>query len=95
MTIPTEKQFQEEVRRLAAAAVWMCYHQYSSLKSPAGFPDLVLVRGPVLLAVELKMPGKAPTEAQKQWLDALRSVRQVSASVWTPDDLATILEVLR
>jgi hypothetical protein len=44
---------------------------------------------------ELKMPGKRPTMAQQAWLDALAGVTQVQSAVWNPDDLETILEVLR
>lgn len=97
MTIATEKQFQEEVRRLAAAAGWLCYHQYSSMKSPAGFPDLVLVhplRGLAVFA-ELKLSGKDPTPAQQEWLDALGQVTQVRSFLWRPDDMARILALLR
>lgn len=40
----TEKQWQEDVRKMARASGYLCYHQYSSMKSPAGFPDLVLAK---------------------------------------------------
>jgi hypothetical protein len=97
MQITTEKQFQEEVRRLAKECGWLVYHQYNSMKSPAGFPDLVMVHPASgrLLCIELKIRGKDPTPAQQAWLDALSQVRHVAAEVWRPDDFARILALLR
>jgi hypothetical protein len=44
---------------------------------------------------ELKRCSAVPTDAQQQWLDALGHVRTVEVYVWTMDDLARALEVLR
>lgn len=95
MTITSEKQFQEEVRKLAKACGWRAYHQFVSLKSPAGYPDLTLIRDTRCLWAELKMPGKDPTPAQQEWLDALRQVRTVETHLWRPDDMGHILALLR
>ena len=93
--VTSEKQFQEVVRREALAGQWLYYHAWKSVHSPEGFPDLVAVRGPTLLACELKMPGKRPTMAQQAWLEALAGVTQVQSHVWYPGDLETILEVFQ
>ena len=90
-----EQHFQEALRRVAEGAGWLYYHTTNSRKSPEGFVDTVLVRGPQLLFAELKMPGKTPTAAQQRWLDALGSVRDVQTHLWYPADLAQALEVLR
>lgn len=91
----TEKAFQDAVRELALTHNWLYYHTFDARKSPPGYVDCTLVRGPRLLCAELKMPGKRPTPAQQAWLDALGQVRQVETRVWYPEDLDTILEVLR
>lgn len=91
----TEKDFQETIRQAALAAGFLYYHPHISLHSPAGFLDCTMVRGPRLVFAELKMPGKVPTEAQQQWLDALGMVKSVETFVWRPADLAQALEVLR
>ena len=90
-----EQQFQETIRRLAEGAGWLYYHTTNSRKSPEGFVDTVLVRGPQLLFAELKMPGKRPTPAQQRWLDALRSVTMVETFLWYPADLVQAMEMLR
>jgi hypothetical protein len=91
----TEKAFQAWVQQEALAAGWMYHHVHDSRHSPAGYPDTTLVRETRLVFAELKMPGKRPTMAQQAWLDALAGVTQVQSAVWNPDDLETILEVLR
>ncbi len=55
---------------------WRLYHTRDSRRSPAGFPDLVLVsrgRGR-LLFVELKSDTGRVRPEQAEWLDVLRSI---------------------
>jgi hypothetical protein len=59
-----------------------------------GWPDLVLVRGPTILFVELKMDGACPTAEQAAWLSRLRLAGQ-TALVWTPRMWPEIEEILR
>jgi hypothetical protein len=91
----TEKAFQEWLRGLALAQGWTYYHTNDSRRSPSGFPDVLAVRGDRLVVAELKLPGKRPTAAQQQWLDALARVSQVTTHLWSPEDLETIREVLQ
>lgn len=91
----TEKAFQEWLRKTALAAGFLYYHTHDSRKSPPGFPDTVLVKDTRLILAELKLSGQHPTPPQQMWLDALAQVTQVHTAVWTPDDLAQVLEVLR
>lgn len=60
----------------------------------AGFPDLVLIRGDVLVVAELKCGANRPTPEQAVWLAAFRSAG-IRAHVWYPDDWPTIEDVLR
>ena len=98
----TEADLLRNVRKLAAAFGWLCYHSWTSIHSPRGYPDLTLVRrgqGQIIFA-ELKRDGKNPTAAQQEWLDALAEVERqtdgkVKARVWRPADLEAIMEELR
>jgi hypothetical protein len=90
-----EADLQEVLRQAASLHQWVYYHGHDSRHSPAGFPDTVLCRGERLLFVELKMPGKTPTPAQKTWLKALAAVRQVEARLVYPDGLDSLLEALQ
>lgn len=84
---------------LALALGWRGYHTHRSQHSPAGFPDLCLVRAGRLIFAELKTErGKTSTE-QDAWLDDLDAVEAeleriyrsrpgvVSVYVWRPSDL--------
>jgi hypothetical protein len=77
-----EAAFQRQVEQLAAFYGWRSYHTHDSRRSAAGFPDLVLVRGPELLFVELKTDRGLPTAAQTAWLEALGEVGEAVAE-WT------------
>ena len=107
----TEKQFQQQVSDLARLCKWRIYHTHDSRRSNAGFPDLVMVRGAMLIFAELKTDAKASklTPAQKEWIDALRLVegyamkpfqdftqeRPISVYVWRPSNWDGIVEALR
>lgn len=81
----SEKAFQAEVIRLAKRNGWKFYHTHDSRKCVAGFPDLLLLRGPVAIAAELKVGDNRPTADQLSWLEAFADVG-ARAVVWHPDD---------
>lgn len=60
----------------------------------AGFPDLVLVRGPRLIFAELKTNKSYPTPAQREWLNDLRGTA-AEVYVWRPRDWDTIVNILK
>jgi hypothetical protein len=76
----SEKDFLSTVTKLALLLGWLVYHAPDNLPGPggwvqnirAGFPDLVLVRGKRLLFLELKRETGKTTQAQDEWLFALR-----------------------
>lgn len=85
-----EAAFQRQVEQLAAFYGWRTYHTHDSRRSAAGFPDLVLVRGPELLFAELKTASGRVRPEQEAWIDALGYVAgEVNAVV---DDLDRRLE---
>jgi hypothetical protein len=90
----TEKEFAQQVADLARILGWACYRVWLSVRSPAGFPDLTLVRPPRLIFAELKSEKGRLSPAQEAWLELLRQVPGVEVHVWRPSDWPTILGVL-
>ena len=91
-----EKEFQATVLEAAEANGWLCYHTHRSDRSQPGFPDLILVRGAVMIALELKSDLKSAKEsdAQKEWIRALKGVKIVTADFAYPRHLDQILSKL-
>ena len=90
-----EKDFLQAVREYARLMGWTDYHTWHSLHSPAGFPDLVLVRPPRIVFAELKVGRNRPTPAQQHWLNLLGACPAVEVYLWTPEDWNEIERVLR
>ena len=90
-----EKDFLQAVREYARLMGWTDYHTWHSLHSPAGFPDLVLVRPPRIVFAELKVGRNRPTPAQQEWLNLLKGCPAVEVYLWTPEDWNEIERVLR
>lgn len=67
----TERDLQRAVIDLARLCGWRVYFVWSSLHSPAGWPDLFLLRGTQALALELKSHRGRLTDAQRETLAAL------------------------
>jgi hypothetical protein len=59
----------------------------------AGFPDVVLVRGPTLIAAELKVKNNKPTPMQLLWLSWLAATG-AKTFIWRPRDWEEIKVVL-
>lgn len=98
-TMP-EKTLQERVRQMAALFGWRYYHTHRSQHSPAGFPDVVAIRGHRLLFAELKTERGRLSEPQQRWLDDLQALAEVvlifqsapgsspiEVYTWRPSDL--------
>lgn len=55
------------------------------VKGEPGWPDLVLVKGPMMVAAELKRPGNKPTPDQVAWLEAFdRLPGCIALVLWVP-----------
>lgn len=91
----TERNLREQVRSLCGIYGWkMAFTQYS-LRSPKGFPDLVLLRPPRLIFAELKSETGKTRPDQDAWLDTLRELPGAEVFLWRPTDIEQIAEVLR
>lgn len=93
----TEKQLQDAVLEHARLAGWLVYHTFDSRRSTHGFPDLVLVRPPRLIFVELKTETGKASDAQTLWLDRLAGCDDAcEVYLWRPSDLdKTIPDTLK
>lgn len=72
------------------------YFSWTSIHSPRGFPDLVLVspeRKRVIFA-ELKTEQGKVSEHQQAWIEALRQAG-AEVYVWRPSQIESIAQILR
>ena len=67
----TEKMVQASIEKAAKLVGFgMIYHTHRSDRSPAGFPDLVMLhRSGRMVVVECKRQDNDPTDDQVAWLD--------------------------
>src|SRR5690349_5459446 len=70
----SEKQFGQAVVDYARIRGWLVYRTWNSKHSPAGFPDLCLVRRERLIFAELKVGRNRLTKPQCAWIDWLSLV---------------------
>lgn len=89
-----ERTFQEAVIEAASLYGWRVYHTYDSRRSTAGFPDLVLVKPPLLVVVELKTERGQATRAQLEWLHDLEECDTIVVDLWRPSDFDDAIEIL-
>ena len=90
----TEAELSRHIIAAAKECGWRCYHTFLSIHSPAGFPDLFLVRNGKVLAWELKSDKGKALPAQQEWLDALALVPGIEAKVVRPADLEEAYKIL-
>lgn len=96
VTLPpiTEKQFAQQVVSYARLMNWRVYQTWNSLHSPAGFPDLCMVRLSRVIFAELKSDKGKPTPEQEAWLADLEATGKVEAYLWRPSDFGAMTEIL-
>ena len=90
-----EAEWQKQIEDYATMHGWLWYHTRDSRRSPAGFPDLVLVRGETVIFLECKTMKKKPSAAQEVWMARLKGTQSVRAAVVRPSDWDTLEEQLR
>jgi hypothetical protein len=93
----TERSFMRAVVEYAELRGWRCYHTHTSKHSPAGFPDLVLVRArhpqPRVVYIECKADRGRVTVDQRAWIADLRACEQ-EAYVFRPRHMDAIIKLL-
>ena len=95
----SEDDLLAEVAQLLTLGGWRWHHmRRSDLGQPMGdpgFPDIIAVRGGVLLAIELKAAKGRLEVGQREWLDDIASSTPSYALIWRPTDLERIRAILR
>jgi len=90
-----EKDFNHTVKSMAEGFGWRVFSTWNSQNSPAGEPDLRMIRWPRMLWVELKTEKGKVSAAQEKVLSELMEFRQIEVYVWRPRDRDGIERILR
>ena len=91
----SEKQFESQVKDLARTFNWFYYHTWRSIHSPAGFPDVVMIRDKRIVVAELKSEKGKVSPEQEEWLAVFRATGLTEVYLWRPSMFDEILEVLK
>ena len=91
----SEKQWQESIVAEARTFGYEeIYHTWDARRSPAGFPDLILLKGKRMIVVEVKKVGGQLSAEQYFWLLAfIRAGAEVY--LWDPRDAEEVTRVLQ
>lgn len=89
----SEGGFRDAVKTLAEFRGWRVYYVPDSRRSEAGWPDLVLARGGVVLFRELKTKKGRVRKDQVWWMRMLWA-SGADTGVWRPDDWPEIRRTL-
>lgn len=104
-----ERMFQASVLTVARVNGWHVAHFHDSRRqvvdrhgrrafvgdaAAAGFPDMVLARGPRLVFAELKSANGKVTTTQRAWLWALAATG-AEVHIWYPENWRVLERVLR
>lgn len=89
----TEREWLNVVTTYALRGRWDYYHTTDSRKSKPGFPDLVLVRPPEIIIVELKAERGVVSAMQTYWLQSLQGCG-IETHVWRPRQELDVAERL-
>ena len=91
----SHKQFQQQVVHLAKLAGFeQIYHTWNSRHSPAGFPDLVIIKEGRQIVAELKVGDDNLSPEQYFWLLEFAKVKNTEVYVWRPGDNDEIEQVI-
>ncbi len=91
--LPTERDFMAQIIQAAILLGWRIYHTHDSRRSPAGFPDLFMVRGSRVLAFEVKTQRGKLTQPQQDWLTDMQ-IAGIDVKIARPSDWEWIQKVL-
>jgi hypothetical protein len=90
----TENQWRHDVLRLARQYGWSHYYTHYSPYSTPGWPDLTLVKPPLVVVAELKAKRGRLRPEQATARDLLAQCERVEYHLWRPDDLDDVVAVL-
>ncbi len=74
---------------------WLVFHDNDSRRNAAGFPDLVLVKPPRVLFLELKSEIGRVRPEQHVWMDALSRCDTIASAIVRPEHADQIIKYLQ
>lgn len=89
----TEKELRQSLVRAARGFGWRCYFSWTSIHSPAGFPDLCMTKPPRVIFAELKTDTGKVSPHQEAWLADLRACG-AEVYLWRPADIDAAYRIL-
>ena len=92
--VVTEQQWQNTVVEAAQLLGWWVFHDHDSRRNQPGFPDLVLIRPPRVMFLELKRETGKLTTAQGEVLGLLEDCPGVEVEVARPSNWSSLVEWL-
>ncbi len=92
-TGPSEAEFMASVVEYLELHGFLVWHDNYSRRNISGLPDLLCLRGHILLVIETKVGKNKPTPEQILWLEAFQRIHGVHVLVLYPENWGE-LEVL-
>ncbi len=86
----TGEALQDAIVQTAQLHGWYWFHDTDSRRNNAGLPDLILIKPPRVLFVEVKGDGDRLRPEQAHVLDLLAECDTIASGVVGPDDLEAI-----
>lgn len=90
----SEREFMAQVVEYARLMGWAVYHTWNSRHSESGFPDIVALRGPRIVVIELKTEKGHLSRPQTDWLDAFQAA-SVETHCFRPSQWAEVVTCLQ
>ena len=90
----TEEDFQAQIVKLAETHGWHVWHDHDSRRNSEGLPDLLLLRGQMMLWFECKTERGVTSDGQSAFIRRLNLVKEVHADVVRPRHMDQIIDVL-
>jgi len=92
--IVTEASWQQTVKEAAEMFGWWVYHTHDSRHSQPGFPDLVLIKPPRVMFIELKRETGQLTIEQRYVMDMLGECSEIETHIARPSNWSQVVEWL-
>ncbi len=93
--LASEAEFQASVVEFAETAGWWVWHDRDSRGNLAGLPDLILVRPPRVMFIELKKESGRVSAVQRAVLRMFDQCPGVETCLWRPSDWPEIARSLQ
>lgn len=90
----TEADLQTLIVDVAEQYGWLVFHDNDSRRNNAGFPDLVLVKPPRVVFIELKSDKGTLRPEQQVWMGRLLECDTIASAVVRPEHLELVTNYL-